>query len=218
MNNDILIATLVTIYSLSSNDTTQLVAFLLAAYLLSMQTSYRRAQKTAGLPQNWTPTQVIRVESEQQVQQAVQSIGETFSSLLRSFLSNALDGVDQLPANVPDRIATWMQDTLQWKAEQIANVTVAGGANAGTMQFVQDVLDAQAGDGTILDDAGNILIDLASMDLTQSEMGIQVIPGESSSDFCKEYAGNIYRFGDAGDLPEFPVHPNCIHSCVIVAL
>jgi hypothetical protein len=115
-------------------------------------------------------------------------------------------------------VKQWIKDLIPWKSKQIAITTINIGISAGTIQFVQDVLGAEAGDGVILDEQGDPVIDTGDMELTSDEMGVMIEPSHSSSDFCKEYAGNTYPFPEALEIPVFPAHPSCIHSCVIVAL
>jgi pyruvoyl-dependent arginine decarboxylase (PvlArgDC) len=84
------------------------------------------------------------------------------------------------------------------------NVTFGTGADDGTDLAIDDILDAVTGTDAPGDVAASI--------------GVAVVPDGSSNDVCAEYAGNTYTLDEADGLPEFPVHPNCIHSKEVVLL
>lgn len=228
MTDTQLIALFLSAYALTEQDITNLAQNITTHRLNVMQASYRRAQQFVRLPQNWTPPRSITKRIEQQSQKDAKSIAATYKQYLTSFLETVLkiekgwrdlfgsvkEAVTQMISNVGE----WLKDFLGWKPDQIANASVGAGLSDGTMQFVQDVLAAESGDGTLVDEDGNTVIDTSMMNMSIPELGVRVTPSTSSSDFCSEYAGNTYSLDEALSIPAFPAHSACIHTTIIVSL
>lgn len=228
-----LIALILSAYTLSQEDIEALAEGIALARLTVMQASYRRAQHTVGLVQNWTPSRVLTKRIEQKSRKDAEGIADTYKGYLTSFVEKALQQVKkslkgwhdlfgsvvEAIASMMSTIGEWLKDFLGWKPDQIASATAGAGLHDGTMQFVEDVLAAaESDDGTIEGDDGMAVIDLSLMDMTIAELGVKVVPSQSSSDLCALYSGNVYPFPDALELPPFPLHSNCIHSTVVVVM
>lgn len=198
------IATITRHYAFTPDDKAALTSLMAAAYLHAKQAAYQRAHTTAGhrvsIPA-WRPGDADATQAHDWAYERATGIAETYEGLLRSQLeqmqeSAIQEGIGDWARGVVQRITDWFADFLGWKTEQIADDTWLEGDNDGTEQFVDDV--RQGGDD-------------------YSMLQVRVEPGDSSSDFCADFAGNTYPFDAVGsDLPEFPAHSRCIHYIVVV--
>lgn len=231
-----LVALIIAAYTLSQDDITSLAESIADARLTVMQASYRRAQKIVGLPGNWMPGQKIEQRIEKQALKDAQSIAATYKQYLSSFVNTALEvekalqdvqakgwrdlfgSVKEAVRQMVSNVSEWLGDFMGWKPKQVSNATCGGGMSDGTMQFAQDVVEADKGDGNVQDDNGDIIYSIDDMKLSIPEIGVKVVPSVSSSDFCKDYAGNTYSMDEALSIPSFPAHPSCIHTTIMVVL
>lgn len=188
-------------YVFSESDKAALTNLLAGDYLHAKVQAYQRAYKTAGSRVSfpiWQPTKQEVEKASAWATPMTESIAETFETLLRSQLEQmepeASEGLGDLwrgVKNIVQKVGDWITGFLGWKIEQIADNTLNGGDNDGTEQFIEDVI--ASGDD-------------------YSMMRVRVVPSESSSDYCKDYAGRDFAFDAVGtDVPEFPTHANCIH-------
>jgi 2'-5' RNA ligase len=115
-------------------------------------------------------------------------------STLQEQLANFLDSLSADVADLAEQISGWIDRYSAYKSEQIANVAWGTGAHEGTRAAIADILDAPSD-----------VVDTA-------QIRVRVVPSESSSDFCKEWAGQSVPIDEADTLPYFPAHPGCIHS------
>lgn len=198
-------------YAFTPEDKQQLTNALAQAYLLAKAQAYQRAQsKTAHVIYVRKPWQVSESEvkkSQQWAAKQVESIAETYETLLRHAIEElpeerAIGDVIGGIKSVVSAIGDWISSFLTWKVKQIADNTWSTGDNAGTEQFIEDVqgednVDELADDGLI-------------------QIRVRIEPGESSSDYCKNYAGEEYSLEEYQNLGiSWPAHTNCIHSAQI---
>lgn len=236
MTDSQLVSLIIAAYTLSQDDITSLAESITTSRLNVMQASYRRAQVVTGLAPNWTPGKKVQRRIEKQSQKDAQGIAATYKQYLTSFVETALEvekamkcatvkdwrdvfgSVKEAVRQMVSNVGEWLSDFMGWKPKQVANATCGGGVSDGTMQFAQDVVDASNGDGTVQDDNGGTIVDINDMKVSIPELGVKVVPSMSSSDFCKDYAGNTYSLEEALSIPAFPAHPSCIHSTIIIVL
>lgn len=102
--------------------------------------------------------------------------------------------------NLVSALNDWVDRYRAWKSPQVANYTWGSGQDEGSLAALNDVMD-MATDPT---QPGIVSTD---------NIKIRVVPPESSSDYCKEYAGQSYAVDEYLGLGmRWPAHPNCIHS------
>lgn len=224
------LAAILEAYRFSQQAIDDMAEAIATARLLSMEATYRHAQRVIGVPANWIPTKQARKYAERQSKKDARGIAQTFKDLLKSFLEKTLDvkkdwhdiagTIADAVSRVAGYVREWIKDLLPWKSKQIVNVTCGAGLNDGTMQFVQDVLDAQqSGDNMVEGDNGETIIDFDVMSLDVDQIGVLITPENSSSDFCKNYAGKQYSLQEYCDLSVmFPAHTNCIHYPIAIQI
>lgn len=211
------IATITKHYAFTPDDHAALTGLLATAYLHAKQAAYQRAHTTVGhrvsLPV-WRPGDADATKAHDWAYERVAGIADTYEGLLKShleqlpedetretgdkqkhdMLGNVLAGIGI--AVIVKKIVDWFMGFLPWKTEQIAQDAWSEGDNDGTEQFVNDVRDSG---------------------IDYSTLKVRVDPSESSSDYCKEYAGNTYDFDAIGvSVPHFPSHSRCIHYLVVL--
>lgn len=216
MTDSQLITHILSAYALTKDDITSLATIITQSRLNIAQTSYRRAQRTTGLAPNYTVKNSLQRQIERQSAKDAQSIAETYQDLLRTFLetmlearslsktwsdvfSNVRDAVTALVAGV----GVWLSDFLPWKTKQIANVTCGSGLNDGIDQFIED-------------NYGNEIDTESGEVVNWKDYAVIVLPSESSSDLCKDYAGQTFDLSEYDTIPEFPAHTGCPHYKQIV--
>jgi hypothetical protein len=203
-------------YAFTDADKATLTGLLAKNYLAAKVAAYRKAANAASsvvtLKHPWQPSDKDQAKALQWATTQVESIADTYLSTIRSLASTLtaestvqdgqpleeglLGGLINAAA-VAKGVAGGIKAFVEWKAPQIANVTTSSGANDGTSQWIEDAL-AEAGDEDESSDLNGVRV--------------RVVPSNSSSDECADYAGNTYSLEDSVDLPDFPVHPNCIHG------
>jgi hypothetical protein len=200
-------------YAFTDADKATLTNLLAKNYLAAKVVAYRKAANAASsvvtLKHPWQPSDKDETKAQQWAATQVASIADTYLTTVRSLAStftaeSAVQDGQSLEegllgglinaAAVAAGVAGGIKAFVTWKAPQIANVTTSSGANAGTAQWVEDVLE-EAGDES--DDLNGVRV--------------RVVPANSSSDTCADYAGKTYSLEDSVDLPDFPIHPHCIH-------
>lgn len=208
MNTDPLIAA----YTFKDEEKQRLAKMLAQSYLLAKTQAYNRAvSRTMHLVQirnPWQPTEADAEKAQEWAESQVDSIASTYMDLLSSTIEGALLDPQEKKDDKKDvlyylfLVGSWFKKFLPWKTQQVANVTVSTGTHDGTEQFIQDVqnednVDELADDGLI-------------------QIKVRIVPEESSSDYCKDYAGQEYSLSEYKNLEiSFPAHPNCIHSAEI---
>ena len=194
-------------YTMTTADTAKLADLLAKAYLTAKVTAYRKATSTAStvisLKHPWTPTPADAEKAQAWAKQQVESIADTYLDTIKSLIDTQMTTASATTEGLIGElikatalakgITSGVKTFATWKAPQIANVATNTGANDGTKQFIADALD-EADE----DDANGVRV--------------RVVPDESSSDECADYAGNTYSLEDSMDLPAFPIHPNCPHT------
>lgn len=197
-------------YCLDDADRKRLQEIILAASLAALKASYHHGARIVG------STSTAPDSSDELSTHAASwaaSIVATYNASLRlnidSFLSSwvaAHETIDGAVQGLIGFLRHWTQQRVAWKSDQIAQAAVATGADAGTEQFVSDLLTAPAG----TDEASpNAPDEDSPLDL--SNVFITVLPEESSHDSCSQYAGELFSLDEYDDLPYFPMHPGCPH-------
>lgn len=188
-------------FAVTSDERDVFIEKLASAYLAAQLFAFNRDIAVAGFigdaRQFFTLDAAIAWATGQ-----VGGIFETFAQQLGNFIKWLPQDIEE--ASAKQQISDWFDRYAGYKAPQIANVTVGAGTNEGTKQAIHDMLDAGLGQPI----TSPPLPDQPKL----PNIRIRVVPGDSSSDFCKDYAGNDYSLGEALSLPSFPAHPGCIHG------
>lgn len=205
-----LVALILAAYALSTQDQDALRDAIVAAILASVLAAYNRWSLLTGVVPALQPD---RQMIEQQAQAHADSIVATYTRELGSATTTYLSAWQQANGNLngvegplSQMLSDWTTARMQYKAAQIASYETGFGVDAGTIQFVQDLTSGDLIDAT----TGEVL--------SPDEYGIGVVPGESSSDLCKEYAGRLFSLDEIDDIPSFPIHAGCPHERIIVLL
>lgn len=190
------LTTALTAYMLTDKEQEELAYKLAEVNQAAQKFAYTRDMRAIGLTPHIEESLVSRVGdliSWGRVQ--VASIVSTFQNLFSSFLGG-------LPTDTTDVVGQadgWMDRYGEYKSTQIANNVWGIGANDGSMAAIEDVLDAADDQTQKYPAAGRVRV--------------RVVPGESSSDRCADYAGRDYSIEEYRALGiSFPAHPSCIHS------
>lgn len=240
MTDSQLVSLIIAAYTLSQDDITSLAESITTHRLNVMQASYRRAQVVTGLVPNWTPGQAVQRRIEKQSQKDAQGIAATYKQYLTSFVETALEvekamkcatvkgwrdvfgSVKEAVRQMVSNVGEWLSDFMGWKPKQVANATCGGGLSDGTMQFAQDVVEADKGDGTVQDDNGDTIVDISEMSTEITNIGIIVLPEESSSDVCALVAGKTFTMAEYSEIYNLvgtlPAHANCPHYASVIRL
>jgi hypothetical protein len=203
-------ASLLQAYSFSEEQKHRLVSILAQSYLVAKAQAYQKAMKTASkvvrLKEPWTPGKPDAAEAQAWAIRQMDGIIDTYEEMLKHAVEQFASEEERAIAlpGIVSKVKDWFSNLLPWKAKQITNMTWGTGTHDGTMQFIEDIQ---------VEDAVEF-VDESVQDLSNLE--IQVSPAESSSDFCHLYAGNSYPLSEAESIPQFPAHPNCIHSVEII--
>jgi hypothetical protein len=202
-----LIALLVAAFLLSKADTKAMASLIFTARIASMKAAYSQASSTVGIDDTgWEPDAELQSMAEDVSQQDADSIASTYKDDLEAVATAFVvawmldhESLDGCEAAACKEISVWAAARAEWKSKQIADYTCGSGANDGTNMWIGDFLDGD--------------LDLPD-GVSEDDVEIEVQPEESSSDFCKNYAGQRFSLDD--DVPDFPAHSNCIHRKVIV--
>jgi hypothetical protein len=178
----------------STDEQNRMVDLLAGAYIAAQMGAYQAAFQAIGSDATWEPAESDIQAAKGWAAEQVESIVSTYAEIFHN--AN--------PTATPEETKQWIEQYASWKTQQIANVTIGSGADAGTRAAVDDMLEAL----TSVDIDTSLIPDGLSAD----QIRLRVVPGESSSDFCSEYAGKDYALDEAGDIPFFPAHPGCIHG------
>ena len=193
---------IVALYALTAQDQSVLAHALQEARLAILRASYQRAARIAGVSSAWQPTDLLLATIELEATQTASMIAETFQADLTRFLSETVvtekawkqAGIGDILAS----IGAWFKSHFGWKSDQIVENTSSEASNEGVETFLDDV------------DSGGVDIGFSTT------LWVGVVPENSSSDWCQDYAGYMYPIEDAGDIPAFPAHVGCIHKKVII--
>lgn len=191
------LATALTAYMLTDKEQEELAHKLAEVNQAAQKFTYTRDMLAVGLTPHIEESLTSRVGDLISWGRAqVASIVSTFQGMFSSFLGGLPDDAD-----VTSQADGWMDRYGAYKSEQIANVAWGTGANDGTNAAIEDVLDAT-------DDP-----DQTQKYPAAGRVRVRVVPGESSSDRCADYAGRDYSIEEYRALGiVFPAHPSCIHS------
>lgn len=207
------VAQMVKAYAFTAADKQHLTDLLAKSYLLAKTQAYQKAiartKHVVTIRKPWQPGESDVKQAQKWATTQVDSIADTYETLLQHAIEQmseqpheALGDVIGKVKDVVSAIGDWFKGFLPWKTQQIADQTWGTGSNDGTEQFIEDVLDKDNVDEVV--DDGLV------------QVRVRIEPGESSSDFCKNYAGEEYSLEEYKNLGiAFPAHPNCIHSAEI---
>ncbi len=222
---------LVAAYAFTPDDKQRLTRLLAEAYLQSRAQAYQKAvattQHLVRLYKPWTPSEQDAKAATQWAKEQVEGIAGTYEERVRSIIEEQIATsteqerafADSLVGGAINAIALangirgGVKAFITWKAPQITNATWGKGANDGTRAFVEDVLAESEADEED-EDVGDLIDEDTASNLER--IRVEVVPSESSSDFCKDYAGNSYSLAEVASIPDFPAHPNCQHELQMV--
>src|SRR5579859_6649523 len=170
-------------------------------------TSYRAAYADAAdmLAAEYDEEDAEPEDEEDDAEDGADHVAATYHSDLFNQVNNALGllppgiGEHEAEQTVASSTAAWAAGRAEWKATQIAQHETATAASDGTSAAVSDVLD-----GEIVTEA-----DLTSYYVT-------VIHDGSSADDCADWAGFVFPLDTYFDVPDFPIHYNCVHEKVVL--
>lgn len=205
-------ANISTAFSFTQSDSQSMADLLARGYLDAKQSAYEKAASTVAsriliAPRQSQVSDMAQAASWSHTQ--TQSIAATYQQMIASLIEElsreSPDESGQVPVTegfpnlraLAAGVKAGAKAFVEWKAPQIANVTIGTGANDGTDQAIDDIIDGFADPSSEGDPNG---------------VRVRVIPAESSNDLCSEYAGNNYSLDEAVDVPDFPIHPNCPHE------
>lgn len=163
-------------------------------YLDAQRHAYNKAMQAVDIKtaQEGIIASGIKMAKDAAIAWAVAQIASIVSTLQDS-LSNFL--ADLSSADIATQTEQFLTDYAEWKAPQVANYTWGSGMDIGTGQAISDILGAD---------------DLPGIELIN--MRARVLPEESSSDACKEYAGHDWTLEEYQALGvSWPAHPGCPH-------
>jgi hypothetical protein len=202
-----LIALLVMAFLLSHSEITAMATLIFTARMDSAKASYQQASDTIGADTDWEPSNALQRQLRDSSEQDAQSISATYKADLgvqaTSFVESWMtthESLEGCEAAARAELAQWATTRAEWKSEQVAGYTCGSGANTGTNEWIDDLIDED--------------IDLPA-GISADDVIVTVLPEESSNDICKEYAGQSFDIDEIDDIPDFPVHLGCPHRKVI---
>src|SRR5713226_5474036 len=200
-------------YTFTTTDKQHLTDLLAKSYLLAKIQAYNRAialtKHVVTIRKTWQPGESDVKHAQQWAAMQVDSIAETYETLLQHAIEQVLEqpheALGDVIGKIKDvvgKIGDWFKGFLPWKTQQIADQTWNEGADDGTTEFIDNALDGENA-YEIVDDG-----------LVQ--IRVRVEPGTSSSDYCKNYAGSDYSLEAYKSLDiSWPAHLNCVHSAEV---
>ncbi len=201
MNRDDLLRAALAAFSLTPQETATIATLIADNAAVGYRSAYHDALRAAGV-RNSAPlivTPLVLMQLQLRSQQMAQTIAATYQRELASAISGFLATLDD---NAPEQAAQrdlwywlqrWASERADYKAGQIANAEVGYAADLATRSAAQAIQSGQYGP-------------------PPPRLRARVVPSESSSDFCQQYAGQTFTLDELNDIPAFPAHPNCIHE------
>jgi hypothetical protein len=177
------ISDIVQAYAFTDTDKQHITDMLAKSYLLAKTQAYQKAVATTKhvvtLHHPWTPQEYDVRKAQRWAKEQVKGVADTYETMLQHAIEQVLqqkhESISDIVGSIKQVVAAigdWFQKFLPWKSQQIADQTWRTGSNDGTDEWIGDVLIANNIDGDI------------------SNIRVQVMPEESSSDFCKEIIVN----------------------------
>jgi hypothetical protein len=193
-------------YAFTEADKQHLTDLLAKSYLLAKTQAYNRAisrtKHVVTIRKPWQPGESDVESAQKWATTQVDGIAETYETLLQHAIEQmaeqpheAIGDVIGKVKDVVGKIGDWFKGFLPWKTQQVADQTWNEGDNDGTEQFIDEVQDDKNVDEVV---SGG-----------RSMLRVVILPANSSSDFCSDYAGQSFSLND--NIPEFPAHVGCIH-------
>ncbi|GHO99536.1 hypothetical protein KSF_095840 [Reticulibacter mediterranei] len=194
------LATAASIYAFSDAEQEQIARYLAEANVAGQRYAYSRDMTTVGLTPQIEEGLFSKVgDLITWGREQVSSIVGTMHEMLTTFVSNLKEG-----SNVVEQVGAWIDRYADYKAPQVANVAWSTGANNGSMQAIEDIMDAATDPSR-------------AEPLNTEGIKVEVVPSYSSTDECANYAGKSYSLNEYLQLGiSWPMHPNCRHSIEIV--
>lgn len=224
-------------FAFTDVDKQHLADLLAQSYLLAKAQAYQKAiastQHVVTIHQPWQPGESDVRHAQQWANGQVESIVSTYEEMLQHAIEQmseepqeAIDDVighaKKKAKDLVSQIAQWFLLFLPWKTKQIAHHTWSTGGNDGVNEFIEEIQRSEksiggGGDGTAGQDNGGS-DDTGGSDNNvegdTSVLRVKIVPAESSSDFCADYAGKTFSLNDT--IPDFPAHPFCRHGKKII--
>jgi 2'-5' RNA ligase/transposase-like protein len=185
-------------YAFNDQEQAALAQKLAEVNIAAQQFSYNRDMVAVGLAQ---PTEEGLFSKVGDVLSWGREQVTLIASTMKDMLSNFVSGLAP-DAKVAEAVGGWIDRYADYKAPQIANVTWGTGANDGSMQAIEDIVEAAKD---------------PSKAVSTDQVRVKVVPSYSSADFCADYAGKDYSIPEYLQLGiSWPAHPNCRHSIEMV--
>ena len=216
---DALIAALVAAFALTDDEADDLADAILDGRTAAWTAAFTEAAQAVGLTAaeiadatNPLPDDVERA-LRTAAEAAAAAIVATYADDLERAVERMVDAYYDDPANdgasaaeaksaVGGDVGEWARARADWKSDQVAQWETAQGADDGTAQLIEDLLDGTYGPGE---------------GIALSDIVVAVLPDFSSLDECADYAGEEFSLEDADEvLGLFPMHMGCIHECVVL--
>jgi 2'-5' RNA ligase len=194
------LATVASIYAFSDAEQAALAQKLAEVNVAAQRYCYSRDMVAVGLTPQIEEGLLSKVgDLLSWGREQVSSIVSTMKEQLSTFIGN-LKG----DSNVAEQVNGWIDRYADYKAPQVANVAWGTGANDGSMQAIEDIMDAATDPNR-------------PKPLDTESIRVKVTPSYSSGDYCADYAGKDYSLNEYAQLGiEWPAHPNCRHGIEII--
>lgn len=180
----------------------QLTEMIYAAVLQTYKNTYvahGKAVHATNVPSTFEPDAGTAASLLQSTSDDADGIQKTFMDDLDreiGYLSSQGSSEDDID-RAQDAMAEYVTGLAVWKVLQIANAETSMGADSASNDFVDAI---QSGVITLADEYNGRAVVVA------------VLPVESSNDICAQWAGTYTSLDNYDDVPDFPIHPNCIHT------
>ena len=181
---------------LSANDlTAAIVQMLVDAYATSYIAHSKKVH--AVLPPNWEPPLKVLEQFQSYASKTTADIISSYDTQIDNLVDDVTRDFNEDPNTDTEGIeqifAAQVTSFVLWKSKQIARTETNTGANSAA----DDMVDAiQSGELTVSN---------------TDDLVVVVMPDTSSNDVCADWAGQYVPISQADEVPDFPIHPNCIH-------
>lgn len=189
-------------YTPTASEKQAFSASIVEAHIAAYRATYLQhaaAVHATNVPQNFQPDATAENDLTDDAESNADDIIVTLTNAV-------LDEIDDLTIDedewrdevdkVHDNIRDFVTQFSLWKALEITRAETSMGADSASGDFVDAI---QSGLITLADEyEGRSVV-------------VAVLPADSSNDICAQWAGTYTSIDNYDDVPDFPVHPNCIH-------